>query len=264
MKHVEAHHFLFTWNSKPKRISKKYERTGYNGKFQYEDRTDEMTPGEIAIRMSLLEALRAKFLESREALRLAEEANSVMSGNTVINNFPASYAVGSPAQPHAQVQGASLFGGILAADFQANRSNPERNRATGTGLNQSLSLSRRQLLQAATMRRSNGHSSSVGGNHSFLRGGRPFTGLELGRALSQPTAGPVDEGRMFSELLKLRNQQVIRDLALRRGQLLGSSPVRVADFAGLTEGGQDENKKRKISLDLGDVEEPLSKSARCA
>jgi hypothetical protein len=53
---------------KPKRITKKYERTGYNGKLQFIDKITELMPSDLGYRRARLHELERGFLESREAI----------------------------------------------------------------------------------------------------------------------------------------------------------------------------------------------------
>lgn len=55
-----------------KRISKKYERTGYNGKLQYVDKRSTMSPEVQAARQAELSELQRKFRDSRETLKIVE------------------------------------------------------------------------------------------------------------------------------------------------------------------------------------------------
>lgn len=55
-----------------KRISKKYERTGYNGKLQYVDKRTTIDPQELAKWQQKTQVLERKFLESRETLKIVE------------------------------------------------------------------------------------------------------------------------------------------------------------------------------------------------
>lgn len=63
---------------KPKRITKKYERTGYNGKLQFVDKKKEIMPADLGYRCARLHELEREFLESREAIAQNElpEKNS--------------------------------------------------------------------------------------------------------------------------------------------------------------------------------------------
>jgi hypothetical protein len=53
---------------KPKRITKKYERTGYNGKLQFVDKKKELMPADLRYRRARLLELEREFFDSREAI----------------------------------------------------------------------------------------------------------------------------------------------------------------------------------------------------
>lgn len=66
-------------NCPVKRISKKYESSGYNGRLQYRKGFVAMTPEESQRRLRNLEVLKDKFMESREALQWAKGSTSTPS-----------------------------------------------------------------------------------------------------------------------------------------------------------------------------------------
>ena len=66
-------------NCPVKRISKKYESSGYNGRLQYRKGFVAMTPEESQRRLQNLEVLMDKFKESREALQWAKGSTSTPS-----------------------------------------------------------------------------------------------------------------------------------------------------------------------------------------
>lgn len=67
-------------NCNAKRISKKYERTGYNGKLQYVDKRASFSPEELSQRRQERKELERKFRESRETLKIVEASRKRNDG----------------------------------------------------------------------------------------------------------------------------------------------------------------------------------------
>ncbi|CAB9531345.1 expressed unknown protein [Seminavis robusta] len=71
---------------KAKRITKKYERTGYNGKLQFTDKRNTLAPADLQWRRAKLQETQRKFVESREAIIMNElqgpqqDERSIMTG----------------------------------------------------------------------------------------------------------------------------------------------------------------------------------------
>ncbi|CAB9498461.1 RING [Seminavis robusta] len=90
-----------------KRISKKYERTGYNGKLQYIDRRRTMTPQDLKKCNEKMQVLEQKFRESRETLKLVENSRkrtvpSVTPNPPVFHSDAVTAALSAYLQPAAK------------------------------------------------------------------------------------------------------------------------------------------------------------------
>ncbi|CAB9522431.1 RING [Seminavis robusta] len=105
-----------------KRITKKYERTGYNGRLLYTHRPDDFTPEESQRRLERLEELEVEFQQSRARLLAMNPPNyhrakrkSQDRAVSPLRQSPApqqSYATGTTAQTHQGVVSSSSVANI--------------------------------------------------------------------------------------------------------------------------------------------------------
>jgi hypothetical protein len=121
-----------------KRISKKYEKSGYNGRLQYRSGVLPLEPEELKKRQEELVELEKKFRESRAAIVELRESNGAGSkkSNAKTNKSPESASLTGPADSRVAVENAALgLAGLAAA---GSSEVPERSRIEEALLQQSM------------------------------------------------------------------------------------------------------------------------------